>query len=72
MTYCIFSLPPVGEEEPDQVKLAHSLRQAFQKIPDPRRGAGRRYSLVMVLGLICLAKMAGQTTLKGITDWARL
>lgn len=50
----------------------NSLYEALQGIPDPRRGAGKRYPLPVLICLLALAKMAGQTTLKGATEWVRL
>jgi hypothetical protein len=50
----------------------NSLSEALQGIPDPRHGAGKRYPLPVLIGLLCLAKRAGQTTLKGATEWVRL
>jgi len=49
----------------------HSLYEALQGLADPRRGQGKRYSLALVLCLLILAKLAGQTTLSGATDWVR-
>lgn len=49
----------------------HSLYEALQGLADPRRGQGKRYSLALVLCLIILAKLAGQTTLSGATEWVR-
>ena len=40
----------------------HSLYEALQDLADPRRGQGKRYSLALVLCLIILAKLAGQTS----------
>jgi len=50
----------------------NSLYETLQGVADPRRGAGKRYPLPVVLCLLCLAKMAGQSTLKGATEWVRL
>src|SRR5215831_10493144 len=50
----------------------NSLYEVLQAIPDPRRRAGQRYPLPVLICLLCLAKMAGQTTLKGATEWVRL
>ena len=50
----------------------NSLYEALQGRPDPRRGAGKRSPLPVLIGVLCLAKMAGQTTLKGATEWVRL
>ena len=40
-------------------------------MPDPRRGQGRRYEVALLLCLLVLAKLAGQTTLCGATEWIR-
>jgi len=50
---------------------AISLYEALQGLPDPRRGQGKRYELALLLCLLLLAKLAGQTTLKGATQWLR-
>jgi len=52
----------------------HSLYgqyEALQVLPDPRRGQGKRYELAFLLCLLLLAKLAGQATLKGATEWIR-
>lgn len=74
MNYSTLLLPSVkmGENQTDAQMTRTSLYEAFQGLADPRRGAGKRYPLPVVLGLLCLAKMAGQTTLKGATEWVRL
>ena len=48
-----------------------SLYQALQGLPDPRRAQGKRYSLALILCLVVLAKLAGQKTLSGATEWIR-
>lgn len=50
----------------------NSLYETLQGLSDPRRGAGKRYPLPVLLCLLCLAKMAGQQSLKGATEWVRL
>ena len=40
----------------------HSLYEALQGLADPRRGQGKRYALALVLCLLILAKLAGQTS----------
>lgn len=74
MNYSILRLPSVemGEPQTDAEMTRTSLYEVFQGLADPRRGAGKRYPLPVVLCLLCLAKMAGQTTLKGATEWVRL
>lgn len=48
-----------------------SLYKALQQLSDPRRGQGKRYELALIVCLLILAKMAGQTSLSGATDWIR-
>jgi hypothetical protein len=55
---------------PEAVAVA-SLYEALQKLSDPRRGQGKRYELALILCLLILAKLAGQTNLSGATDWIR-
>ncbi len=49
-----------------------SLFALLQRLQDPRKRRGRRYSLAAILTLIILAKLAGETTISGIAHWARL
>jgi predicted transposase YbfD/YdcC len=74
MEYSTLPSPPVeirGDQQEEQ--MAHtSLYEALQALPDRRRGAGKRYPLPVLLCLLFLAKMAGQKTLKGATEWVRL
>jgi len=74
MNYSTLTQPPVGTEKTEACAqtMKNSLYEALQELPDPRRGAGKRYSLPVLICLLCLAKMAGQTTLKGATEWVRL
>lgn len=51
---------------------AFSVYQALEKLGDPRRSQGKRYSLALLLTCVLLAKMAGETTLQAITEWVRL
>jgi len=46
-----------------------SLYEALQGLPDPRRAQGKRYPLALILCLVVLAKLAGQTNLSGATQW---
>ena len=48
------------------------LYQALHRLRDPRKRRGRRYPLPLVLTLMVLAKLAGETKMSGIADWARL
>jgi hypothetical protein len=74
MDYCTVPQPLTSIEEPEDLPepMYQSLYETFQKLPDKRRGAGKRYPLPVVLCLLCLAKMAGETSLKGATEWVRL
>src|SRR5947208_1195727 len=48
---------------------AASLYQAFEQVKDGRGKKGKRYPLALILTLIMLGKMAGETTIEGIVDW---
>ena len=56
---------PLDEESP----ALTSLYEALQALPDARRMQGKRYLLALVLCLLILAKLAGQTTLSGAREW---
>jgi len=60
-----------GEEAVTEPVAVASLYQALQKLSDPRRGQGKRYELALILCLLVLAKLAGQTSLSGATGWIR-
>src|SRR6266571_2942443 len=73
MDYTTLAPPPIVGNETAQSDLVagNSLYQALQRLPDPRRGQGKRYELALLLCLLLLAKLAGQTTLSGATEWIR-
>ena len=48
-----------------------SLWSLLEKIPDPRRKQGRRYSLPSMLGTVMAATLSGRTTLRAIARWAK-
>ena len=48
---------------------AASLYQAFEKVKDGRGKKGKRYPLALILTIILLGKLAGETTIDGIIDW---
>jgi predicted transposase YbfD/YdcC len=48
-----------------------SLYGRFHNIKDPRSQKGKQYSLVMLLSVIFLAKLAGKDKPDEIADWAR-
>ncbi len=49
-----------------------SLYRAFEQVKDQRKKRGKRYPLALVLTLMCLAKLAGETTISGIVEWVNL
>lgn len=73
MEYTTLKPPPITVNETERRELAvgHSLYEALQGLPDPRRGQGKRYDIALLLCLLLLAKLAGQTTLCGATEWIR-
>src|SRR5215469_934022 len=56
------------EREPVMIT---SLYVAFQGLTDPRKQQGKRYELAVVLTVLVLAKLAGETTLSAATHWVR-
>lgn len=48
-----------------------SLYQAFGQVPDPRRPRGIRYPLAVILTVVTLAKLCGETELRGIAQWGQ-
>jgi len=45
-----------------------SLYREFEKVKDGRGKKGQRYPLAFVLTLLMLGKMAGETTVNGVTE----
>jgi len=43
----------------------------LQELPDARRAQGKRYELAFILCLVLVAKLAGQKSLSGATQWLR-
>jgi hypothetical protein len=68
MDYTTLPLPTAGVVEEEQLPVT-SLYVALQELPDARRTQGKRYPLALVLSLVVLAKLAGQTSLRGATEW---
>lgn len=54
-----------------EAEAVTSLYHALQALPDPRRKQGKRYSLAVMLSLVILAKLAGERTMRGVTEWVR-
>jgi len=48
-----------------------SLRDALAEVPDYRQAAGRRYELLPVLLLCCVAIMCGARSQSAIADWSQ-
>lgn len=49
-----------------------SLYEYFRKIEDPRDNRGKQYALPTLLTLMVLAKLGGEDSPSGITDWVML
>jgi predicted transposase YbfD/YdcC len=49
-----------------------SLAEGLMKLQDRREARGKRYSLVTLITLLVLGKLAGEDRLKGIAEWAQL
>jgi hypothetical protein len=59
-------------EQIDQEALtvdAASLYRAFEQVKDGRKAKGKRYPLALLLTLLLLGKLAGETKVDGIIDW---
>jgi predicted transposase YbfD/YdcC len=50
---------------------AASLYCAFEQVTDGRKAKGKRYPLPLLLTLLLLGKLAGETKVSGIIDWIR-
>jgi predicted transposase YbfD/YdcC len=48
-----------------------SLYSAFEQVRDGRKQKGKRYPLPLLLTLLMLGKLAGETTVNGIVDWVK-
>jgi DNA-binding SARP family transcriptional activator len=48
-----------------------TLRQAFERLPDPRGRHGQRYPLSALLGLIVIALLCGHSSLRSISQFAQ-
>jgi predicted transposase YbfD/YdcC len=70
MDYTTLTLKTRSGTDPETVPVA-SLYQALQGLSDPRRGQGKRYTLALILCFVVLAKLAGQQSLSGATEWIR-
>jgi predicted transposase YbfD/YdcC len=50
---------------------AASLYREFEKVKDGRGKKGKRYPLPLLLTLLLLGKLAGETKINGIVDWIK-
>ncbi len=48
-----------------------SLYSAFAQVRDGRKRKGKRYPLPLLLTVLMLGKLAGETTVSGIVDWVK-
>jgi predicted transposase YbfD/YdcC len=48
-----------------------SLYCAFEQVADGRKKKGKRYPLALLLTLLMLGKLAGETNVNGIVDWIK-
>ena len=70
MEHSTFTLPVRGGTNLE-AEAVTSLYHALQVLPDPRRGQGKRYSLALILSLVIVAKLAGEQTMSGVSEWVR-
>ncbi len=70
MDYTTLPVLPNEGKSLEPVTVA-SLYEALQQLSDARRDQGKRYELALILCLLVLAKMAGETSLSGATEWIR-
>ena len=50
---------------------ALTFYEVFEQVKDGRKKRGVRYRLALILTLIVLAKLAGETSLSGVAQWVR-
>jgi predicted transposase YbfD/YdcC len=48
-----------------------SLYRSLEQVRDGRKARGKHYPLPLLLTLILLAKLAGETSISGVVDWSR-
>ncbi len=70
MYLSIFESGETGREEALSIDPA-SLYSAFEQVTDGRKQKGKRYPLPLLLTLLMLGKLAGETTVNGIVDWVK-
>ena len=70
MDYTTLPIPTDAGMVPEPMVVA-SLSKALHHLSDRRRAQGKRYELALILCLLVLAKLAGETSLSGATEWIR-
>lgn len=70
MDYITLTLAPRAGTDPETIPVS-SLYEVLQGLPDGRRSQGKRYPLAFILSCVVLAKLAGEKTMSGATDWIR-
>lgn len=65
-------LPQIQEAQEPCPKQMHSLYGVCQQVVDGRAARGKRYELGALLALLMLAKLAGEKSLLGASEWIRL
>lgn len=65
------SIFKTGEEATGLSMDPASLYGAFEQVIDGRKSKGKRYPLALLLTLLMLGKLAGETTVNGIVDWIK-
>lgn len=63
---------PIAQAQHVKELDPHSVYAQLQTITDPRKKRGVRYSVALILTLVVVAKLAGETTLSGTAQWVRL
>src|SRR5437588_3906856 len=61
----------LAQVRPSSQADALTLYKALEQVRDGRKKRGVRYRLALVLTLIVLAKLAGETSLSGVAQWVR-
>src|SRR5437870_13198861 len=63
----------IEEEEQRQRRIPlTALYEALTQVKDGRKKRGCRYSLALILTLLLLARLAGETELRGAAHWIKL
>jgi len=64
----------VAEEEENRLSRVPltALYEALKQVKDGRKKRGCRYSLALILTLLLLARLAGETEIRAAAHWIRL